>query len=113
MNTTKTQRTLRTLKALAPDLPVEHEKLQGAVGLVTVPPCDGFMNVSRYGWPLVRHPARPDETTLACGACSSICITLTVEPCARGTGPGGAFRLGDPHVDVAVCRICGAKAYRS
>lgn len=65
-----------------------------------------------HGLPLVPSKHFPGELTLACSACGSTEITLTVQYPARGTGSGGRGRLGDPGSrDVAICRACGKTHY--
>lgn len=62
---------------------------------------------SGYGlWPLVRDQ-------LSCPGCGSQNgILLTGCYAARGTGPGGRGRLGDPGaLDWAECKRCGRRGY--
>lgn len=63
--------------------------------------------VSVQGWPLVPSKVFPDETTLACPACGSVDVVLSVI-----YGPGG--RLGDPgSLNTITCNTCGKRDYES
>jgi hypothetical protein len=73
------------------------------------PDHDGKAGV--LGWPLVPSRAYPGESTVACPACGSRDIDLTVLPGAGGTGPGGRWRMGDNGgKDLNRCRACGHRA---
>ncbi len=66
---------------------------------------------SACGWPFVPSKLRPGEMTIACGVCGSTDIVESVQYPARGTGPMGCGRLGDPGaVEYAKCNACGARA---
>lgn len=60
-----------------------------------------------HGWPLVPSTHFPGELTLACPACGSLDISLSVI-----YGPGG--RLGDPgSLNTITCKSCGKREYES
>lgn len=59
------------------------------------------------GWPLVPSKRFPGERTLSCPKCKSTDVTLTGHYAARGTGPGGRGRLGDPGAtNIIRCESC-------
>lgn len=63
------------------------------------------------GWPLVPSRTYPGESTLACPDCGSRDVALTVLPGARGTGPGGRWRMSDGGgKDLNECNACGYRA---
>lgn len=72
-----------------------------------------MVKLSRYGgWPIdTPSKAFPNELTISCPNCRSTDITLTGEPIGRGSGVGGAYRLGDRYRGVAVCNGCGNRGY--
>ena len=67
--------------------------------------------VSGFGWPMVPSKAFPGELTNGCPTCGSTDVTITGAYAARGTGPCGRGRLGDPGGSSwLLCNGCGAKS---
>ena len=60
------------------------------------------------GWPIVPSLTFPGEGALACPACGSRDVILTVRSGAYGTAPGGRWRMGDNggH-ELNACATCG------